>query len=430
MSILKYNFLLLILLSLFFLCKGDGDIAEQTCSFYIDCNDCDFCGEESEIYSNCNYDNIFCKGDNNQYFYSPRLKSEYDAFFRKDEEVNNFCGKSEIEYNLQKEPVLILEVNKSNFPKGKLVHCSFIFNHLEKYKKYEPALMLEFNKNGNNINNIKFKIIIELTSIDEKKTQKLITNDNLKENNIFEEVLKNTEELLIFVDFLNNGIENDETLEIKYRITKNSYLLNLTSYIIYGILGLICIIIIIIILIKIKCPEYLTFNKTREENQRIPRYSRRASTNLNRNSVENVIVSNREVKKEVKKKINYICLKVLKNEIFSNDLRQKYGENCSICLEKFEEGQTTISITPCEHIFHFECIKKWIESNGFTPYCPNCKYYFIKKNDENNNPSVMLIRRNINNNNNNNNYNNNNINNLNTNRHIVSNENNTSHLTV
>ena len=388
---------------------------EQTCSFNIDCNDCDFCGDESEDYTECNYDNIFCKGDT-QHFFSPRLKSEYDAFFRKDSKVSEFCGKGEIEFDLQKEPVLIFDVNKNNFPKGKLVHCSYTINRIDNYKKYEPSFIIEFSPDQNNID-LKFKIIIEHTSADEIKEQKLITNDDLKNNNIFEETLKDTEELLIFIDFLNNEYNSDEVLEMKYKINKNKYLLDICSLILYGVLGLAFIILSIIILIKICCPQALKCKKSKKENHRNSLSLRQVTYNRN----GNIVISQREARKEIKKKVNYESLKVLKNCTFEENLIHKYESNCTICFEPFIVGKTKISITPCEHIFHMECIKKWIESNGFNPYCPNCKYCFIKNNDDINSPSLMIIRRDTNR-----------INNLriNSNRNLENNEHNNSHQTV
>ena len=388
---------------------------EQTCSFNIDCNDCDFCGEESEDYSTCNYDNIFCKGDT-QHFFSPRLKSEYDTFFRKDSKVNEFCGKGEIEFDLQKNPVLIFDVNKNNFPKGKLVHCSYTFNRIDNYKKYEPSLVIQFNPDQKNID-LKFKIIIEFTSVDELKTQKLITNDDLRNNNIFEETLKDTEELLIFVDFLNNEYNSDEVLELKYKINKNFFLLDIYSLVLYGILGLVFIILTIIIIIKICCPHALKCKKSKKEHHRIPLSLRQVTSDRN----GNIVISQREARKEIKKKVNFESLKVLKNSIYEENLIQKYDNKCTICFEPFILGKTKISITPCEHIFHMECIKKWIESNGVNPFCPNCKYCFIKNKDEINSPSLMIIRKDPNH-----------FNNIgtNTNRNLENNENNNSHLTV
>jgi len=96
-----------------------------------------------------------------------------------------------------------------------------------------------------------------------------------------------------------------------------------------------------------------------------------------------------------KKKIN-ISKKSLKNDIFSEKLVQKYGNSCSICLEQFVNEKSEISITPCEHIFHMVCIIKWIELNGSNPYCPNCKYNFIKKKEKKKPPEnpLMLMRNN------------------------------------
>lgn len=409
----KSQFIIFKIISLIIIFSQVNDY-EQICSFNIDCNDCDFCGEESEDYTTCNYDNIFCKGDT-QHFFSPRLKSEYDSFFRKDSKVSEFCGKGEMEFELQKDPVLFFDVNKNNFPKGKLVHCSYTFNRIDNYKKYEPSLVINLNPDQKNMD-LKFKIIIEFTSIDERKKQKLITNDDLKNNNIFEETLKDTEELLIFIDFLNNDYNSDEVLEMKYQINKNKYLCDIYSYILYSILGLAFIILLIIIIIKMCCPYAFKCKKAKNEHQRIPLSSRQVTTNRN----GNIVISHRDAKKEMKKKVNYESLKVLKNDTFEENLTQKYGNNCTICFEPFIIGKSKISITPCEHIFHMECIKKWIESNGIDPYCPNCKYCFIKNKPEINSPSLMIIRRGTN------------LNNLrlNSNRNLENNENNNSHQTV
>ena len=45
-------------------------------------------------------------------------------------------------------------------------------------------------------------------------------------------------------------------------------------------------------------------------------------------------------------------------------------KKCLICLEIFKEGDNTI-ILPCIHIFHSDCIKKWLQKQKV---CPLCKY--------------------------------------------------------
>ena len=44
--------------------------------------------------------------------------------------------------------------------------------------------------------------------------------------------------------------------------------------------------------------------------------------------------------------------------------------NCMICLDEFKNGQKSINL-PCAHIFHSECIKKWMKREKFCPLCKN-----------------------------------------------------------
>lgn len=47
-------------------------------------------------------------------------------------------------------------------------------------------------------------------------------------------------------------------------------------------------------------------------------------------------------------------------------------EQCSICLEKlsFEEKMKVVE-TPCSHVYHKECIVRWLENCHM---CPLCRY--------------------------------------------------------
>ena len=52
-----------------------------------------------------------------------------------------------------------------------------------------------------------------------------------------------------------------------------------------------------------------------------------------------------------------------------NDLSEN-KKKCLICLDEFKNGQKTIAL-PCTHIFHSECIKKWMKKENFCPLCKN-----------------------------------------------------------
>ncbi|CAK9149568.1 unnamed protein product [Ilex paraguariensis] len=46
------------------------------------------------------------------------------------------------------------------------------------------------------------------------------------------------------------------------------------------------------------------------------------------------------------------------------------GKRCSICLEDFEPRQM-VMLTPCNHMFHEDCIVPWVKSHG---QCPVCRF--------------------------------------------------------
>ncbi|KAJ4846972.1 hypothetical protein Tsubulata_038731 [Turnera subulata] len=46
------------------------------------------------------------------------------------------------------------------------------------------------------------------------------------------------------------------------------------------------------------------------------------------------------------------------------------GKRCAVCLEDFEPKEQ-VMLTPCNHMFHEDCIVPWVKSNG---QCPVCRF--------------------------------------------------------
>ncbi|KAL8130072.1 hypothetical protein V2J09_019227 [Rumex salicifolius] len=46
------------------------------------------------------------------------------------------------------------------------------------------------------------------------------------------------------------------------------------------------------------------------------------------------------------------------------------SKRCAICLDDFEIG-TEVMVTPCNHMFHEDCILPWLKSKG---QCPVCRF--------------------------------------------------------
>lgn len=52
--------------------------------------------------------------------------------------------------------------------------------------------------------------------------------------------------------------------------------------------------------------------------------------------------------------------------------RDEDGKRCAICLDDFEPRQEVV-LTPCDHMFHEDCIVPWVKSQG---QCPVCRSQF------------------------------------------------------
>ncbi|KAG2675691.1 hypothetical protein I3760_12G016900 [Carya illinoinensis] len=51
-------------------------------------------------------------------------------------------------------------------------------------------------------------------------------------------------------------------------------------------------------------------------------------------------------------------------------LEEGRGENCMVCLADYEDG-VEVTRMPCSHLFHGDCIVKWLLSSHL---CPLCRY--------------------------------------------------------
>lgn len=49
--------------------------------------------------------------------------------------------------------------------------------------------------------------------------------------------------------------------------------------------------------------------------------------------------------------------------------KEKYGLECAICLNEFEDQSILRLLTKCSHVFHQECIDLWLKTNTSCPVC-------------------------------------------------------------
>lgn len=54
------------------------------------------------------------------------------------------------------------------------------------------------------------------------------------------------------------------------------------------------------------------------------------------------------------------------------DLKRSCSDECAICLEDFQDGQFCQVFPICKHIFHSNCIDKWLMKKSTCPCCRSC----------------------------------------------------------
>lgn len=65
-------------------------------------------------------------------------------------------------------------------------------------------------------------------------------------------------------------------------------------------------------------------------------------------------------------------------EISQKDLGDNGKAECSICMDEVQLGGT-VTILPCHHWFHHECIKAWLSEHDT---CPHCRQGIMPKDDQ------------------------------------------------
>ena len=335
-------------------------LGKQDCSLEVNCNDCEFCGKNSGDYSKCNFSNIFCKNyDTEKYTFDSKFMDNYSGHFRSEGQINTICGNKDILLDETKDNINILDL-KSNDNIPNYFHCDYYIKNEYYYKHKTDSVKLNIDIKSNNTDTdvkLKFEIYI---IYDTSSGTKLTNMDDEHLRNSYAKISLDTiTEMFILIDFynINSNSNNDESLSIKLETDNPSIELR-KIYIIIIIVSTVIILVIIglfILYCYLKKRHALLFIEQTERER---------------------IEKEEKIKKNQKliQQLFDTCLKPIKfnKNIFTNDC-----DNCTICLEPFEDKKSQVSISLCQHIFHYECIKKWIDENVFEPKCPNCNAKFL-----------------------------------------------------
>ena len=66
-------------------------------------------------------------------------------------------------------------------------------------------------------------------------------------------------------------------------------------------------------------------------------------------------------------------MSLIESENLEDDINVESNNNeCSICLDDINNGEPT-RVLDCNHIFHRDCVEKWINTYSTCPYCRQCE---------------------------------------------------------
>lgn len=287
-------------------------------------------------------------------------QSKYINYFSQNSALNSICGKNKIELNKKekKQNIEILKINKDNtqsFLNTQKLNCYYEFEN-EYYKETNKNMTLIFEHSGDsNDNKLDFFIIIMLYPNSNSPHIFDLSKNNFK--NIKETIdLKHYSSFVLFIDVASNtNIQESISITLNYIDNKK-----LSPIIILLIIlaGLIFIILVILMISIIK--------------SKLKKNQRTGNRNSIRNNGNNVEPTQEQLeKKEKMKKVKQLFESDLIPQYYSKELDDKEYHGCTICLKKFKDNISKISILQCNHIFHYKCLYDWLINNQHWK-CPIC----------------------------------------------------------
>ena len=327
--------------------------SERECNKISDCFNCSY--RENLNPSPCYWNTYSCISSNSNvgsYDFSDYFENCIDS-----QSINiqkEYCG----DFVVEKKNIILSfpEVN-GNYSKQNL-YCSYNYKSEE---KKDAIFKMKFTKNNENILDtltIKYTIIY-FDDTEFKKTispnEGILSYDRVKY-------------IKVYILSKSSFTYNPFTLTISYeKGSSNIGLFIALSVILLVVIA--CSIGIYFITKKIKnrinSQIYINNNNSNNNNNNSNSYSINNSIKNNNAKIIESMLSNEKLLGE----------RICKKE------DEKYGTNCTICLEEFKIGVDKVSITPCNHVFHFKCMRDWLRKENTTYKCPICNLNLLNPNE-------------------------------------------------
>ena len=352
-------------------------LSQSTCnSRFSECFNCSVCGEDDSS-NTCS-----CYWDKNiKNCYNGVAKSLtghfYDYFQTCTDDdskiiTQKYCGQTNLYLNGDDELVINIPQNYGVYGTRNL-YCEYSFKTSGKEDTYYTLEYEILSSYYTNLN--KIYCYLKIIYNDETTTSGYLTNKDINRD------FDNVKEIKILMYF-NSGVNN---IPFSLKIKKNGDKTKVALYVTIGLVIVACLLCALII---------YCLSKKISENARIRQrvllqlaMARQRGGINDRESNSNEV----DVEEENRKKIETLLQTTLKQKDFNKKYGIKDGNICTICIDEFKEKKSKVSLTPCQHVFHYKCLRKWLLQNVLNPKCPNCNYNLIQDMDSLKTDNVQTI---------------------------------------
>ena len=328
---------------------------------FQDCFNCSTCGETELYYDDCpcqwNQKSNLCRNVDNK----PKILLFYQAFEKCEDSSSaliqeEYCGNA-----------IILVADKFQFSLPKVyevygtrsIYCEYqimVSEESDIYYNVNYKYNSSYLEQSSSVN-----LYLVVNNQDSTSINGLLESNDI--NKDFYGVKSMTLKLYFEHSF--------DSLPFSLTITKKKDNSKITLYITIGIIIFSCI----LCALSIYC-----LSKKISENARLRQRALFEIAIAHQNGEENddEQEEQRKIETENNLKIKFALKHSLKPKKFMKKYGVKDSNTCTICIEDFKENKSRVSITPCKHVFHYQCLSNWMCKNVMNPKCPNCNYNLIQ----------------------------------------------------
>ena len=347
----------------FFIIK---QIFSDLCGIDHQCGSCEYCSESASNDCSCNFYNGFCYNNTkNGYSYNSSYLFKYDRNKCLSNIFEDICGKSDISDKLNNKNFYnFFSFNNTGYLNQNNLLCYYTFNNKEKSKE-DLILDIEVNsKKEDKLDNGMNLLILFVQELDSPINILYEINLNEITQKVSVKLTDQYQFISMYISLIKNNkyLNNSNIISMSIGAKKdNSKLLREKKY----KYSLIIICIICIICFASCFILYIIRYKRNRELMTL----RAINLANNLNALENHMDP-----QEKKRKLEKLFKTMLKKKKYLKKYNINETTACSICLEEFVENKSIVCITPCMHIFHYDCLHNWLFTDNSKCQCPYCNY--------------------------------------------------------